>query len=143
MDVAPAIARHLNLADADLVFRERTGSGVFSYPALSAYDLERLAMSAASAGDMRARCGTRSAVAVDLRVIGTTLEARGPAPHGTQRTSFVLCMRSVTGQPPDERVAGVVTVEKARRRIEFFAGSTHGSSVSSESQFTSFVVMGR
>ena len=78
------IAPHLyiNFVDADLVFRKRTGSGMFNHSRLSSYDLEQPAMHPQMTR-VRIVCDMIPQWPVDLQVLGTSL-----SPHRRRRAAL-------------------------------------------------------
>jgi len=78
------VAHHLyvNLAEPDLVFRKRTGSGLFAHTTLSSYDLEQPATNPQTTR-VRVICDLIPQWPVDLRVVGTSLE-----PHRRGRAAL-------------------------------------------------------
>lgn len=78
------IAPHLyiNFVDADLVFRKRTGSGMYHHSSLSSYDLEQPAMHPQMTR-VRIVCDMIPQWPVDLQVLGTSL-----SPHRRRRAAL-------------------------------------------------------
>jgi hypothetical protein len=78
--IAPQL--YINFVDADLVFRKRTGSGMYHHSTLSSYDLEQPAMHPQMTR-VRVVCDMIPQWPVDLQVLGTSL-----SPHRRRRAAL-------------------------------------------------------